>query len=67
MSVFDERFLRHRLRATSIAGVTGGTIAMLCWFYRFIFLHRWDWALFSVGLAMAVIKQSLMFWYRRNN
>ncbi|HET7434769.1 MAG TPA: hypothetical protein VFN10_08660 [Thermoanaerobaculia bacterium] len=64
---FDERFLMHRLRSTSIAGVTGGTLAMLLFAYRFYHDHVWNWDLFSVGLTMAVLKVSLMTYYRRND
>jgi hypothetical protein len=67
MSFFDERFLMHRLRSTSIAGVTAGVLAMLLWFCHFVFEHRWNWELFSIGLTMAVIKQGLMAWYRWKN
>jgi len=64
MSFFDERFLIHRLRATSIAGVSAGVLAMLLWFYHFVVDHRWNWELFAIGATMAVIKQGLMLWYR---
>jgi hypothetical protein len=60
----DERFLTHRLRSTSIAGVTGGTLAMLLFAYRYYVGHVWSWDLFAVGLTMAVVKVSLMIWYR---
>ena len=64
MSFFDERFLMHRLRSTSIAGISAGVLAVLLWFYRYVFQHRWDWGLFAVAVTMAVVKQSLMIWYR---
>ena len=64
MTFFDERFLMHRLRSTSIAGVTAGILAMLLFFYHWVFEHRWNWELFGIGLTMAVIKQSLMLYYR---
>lgn len=64
MTVIDERFLMHRLRSTSIAGVTAGVLASLLWFYRYVFDHRLDWDLFAVALTMAVVKVSLMTWYR---
>jgi len=64
MSFFDERFLMHRLRATSIAGVTGGVLAVVFWFYHFVHDHHWNWELFSIALSMGIIKQGLMAWYR---
>jgi len=67
MSFFDERFLMHRLRATSIAGITGGILAVVFWFYHFVFEHHWNWELFSIALSMGVIKQGLMAWYRWRN
>ncbi len=64
MTFFDERFLMHRLRSTSIAGVTAGILAVLLWFYRYVVDHRWNWDLFAVAVTMAVVKQGLMLWYR---
>jgi hypothetical protein len=64
MTVFDERFLTHRLRATSLAGMTGVTIAAGIWFYRFVFEHRWSWDVFAIAVAMGVVKQGLMLYYR---
>jgi hypothetical protein len=60
----DERFLTHRLRSTSIAGVAAGTLAMLLFAYRYYVEHVWSWDLLAVGLTMAVVKISLMLWYR---
>jgi len=64
MSFFDERFLMHRLRSTSTAGVAAGVLAAVLWFYRYVFEHRWSWDLFAVAVTMAVVKQGLMLWYR---
>ena len=63
-NAIDERFLVHRLRSTSVAGVTGGVVAMALFAYRY-YTHRvWSWDLLAVGLTMAVVKWSLMLWYR---
>ena len=67
MSFFDERFLMHRLRSTSIAGVTAGVLATFLWFYRYVFDHQFRWDLFVIPVTMAVIKQGLMIWYRLKN
>ncbi|HEY3052182.1 MAG TPA: hypothetical protein VGK04_02210 [Thermoanaerobaculia bacterium] len=60
----DERFLTHRLRSTSIAGIVGGVVAIGLFMYRLYFNHRWDWDLLAVGITIAVVKVSLMIWYR---
>jgi hypothetical protein len=64
MSVIDERFLMHRLRSTSTAGVIGGVLASVLWFYRYVFDHRWNWDLLAVAVTIAVVKVALMTWYR---
>ena len=64
---FDERFLVHRLRATSLAGTAGGILAMLLFARHFYADHVWSWELLSIGLTMAVVKWTLMFWYRATN
>ena len=62
--VVDERFLNHRLRSTSIAGVSGGVLAMVLFAYDNFFDHVWRWDLLAVGITMALVKWSLMAWYR---
>ena len=63
MSVIDERFLTHRLRSTSTAGIAGGVLASLLWFYRFVFDHQLNWDLFAVAVTVAAVKIGLMIWY----
>lgn len=60
----DERFLAHRLKSTSIAGTAGGVLAMLLFIYHVVAHHVWNWELLSIGIVMAVVKLSLMAWYR---
>jgi len=60
----DERFLTHRLRSTSIGGVTGGVLAMGLFAYRYYVNHLWSWDLLSVGITMAAVKWALMLWFR---
>jgi hypothetical protein len=62
----DERFLEHRRRASSIAGITTGVLAVCLWYYRFAFDHVWSWDLFAVALTFVVLKMSLFAWYRLN-
>ena len=64
MSFFDERFLTHRLRSSSMMGIVGGILATILWFYQYVFQHRMRWDLFAVAVTMAVVKQGLMLWYR---
>jgi hypothetical protein len=64
-SIFDERFLEHRRRATSAAGLAGGFLATLLWSYHYFADHVWNWELLSIPVTMVVVKQSLMLWYRR--
>jgi len=64
MTFFDERFLMHRLRSSSLAGIVGGVLAVLLWFYRYTVDHRFSWDLFAVAITMAVVKQGLMLWFR---
>lgn len=65
--VFDERFLMHRLRSTSIGGITACTLALLLFAYHFYFQHVWNWELLAIGVTMAVVKWALMTWYLTTN
>jgi len=62
--VIDERFLQHRLRSTSLAGIVGGVLAILLFGYRFYFNHVWSWDLFAVAMTFVVVKLLAMTWYR---
>lgn len=59
----DERFLMHRLRSTSIAGVAAGILAMSLFAYHYYHDHVWNWELLSIGLTMAVLKTALMTYF----
>lgn len=59
----DERFLNHRLHSTSIAGVTGGALAILLFAYRYYINHVWSWDLFTVGVTIVGVKLAVMAWY----
>ena len=59
----DERFLTHRRRSTSIAGITGGYVAVLLFAYRFYINHVWSWDLLAVAVTIAAVKVSLMIWF----
>jgi hypothetical protein len=59
----DERFLNHRLRSTSLAGILGGVSAILLFAYRFYVNHTWSWDLLSIGLIFVGVKMSMMLYY----
>jgi hypothetical protein len=62
-SRIDERFLEHRRRSTSLAGIIGGLVAIGLWAYRWFADHVWNWDLFAVALTIALVKVALMIWY----
>ena len=63
----DERFLDHRRRSSSIAGIATALLAIALFEYRLIHDHVWSWDLVSIALAFVVIKMSLFAWYRMNS
>jgi hypothetical protein len=63
----DERFLKHRLRATSTAGITSATLALVLFLYRYYHDHVFRTDLLVVGLVFVVLKYLLLFWYRRTD
>lgn len=64
MSFIDERFLEHRRRSTSTAGIVTGVSATLLWMYHYLADHIFNWELLGLALTFLVIKMSLMAWYR---
>ena len=60
----DERFLMHRLKSTSLAGVVGALVAAALWGYRYYVQHVWSWDLFAVIATIAAVKVAAMIWYR---
>lgn len=63
----DERFLRHRLRSTSIGGLSAAFLAGGLFMYHLVAEHVYRWELFAILLTAAVVKMSLMVWYRYND
>jgi hypothetical protein len=61
--LFDERFLEHRRRSTSLAGVSCAVVAIVLFAYRYYFDHVWSWDLLAVVLANVLVKLALMTWY----
>jgi hypothetical protein len=62
--VIDERFLNHRLRSSSMAGIVGGLVAIALFEYRYFVHHVWSWDLFAVALTIVSVKLAVMAWYR---
>jgi len=65
--IFDERFLAHRQRSTSIAGIVSAVGAVLLFEYRYFVTHTANWDLFAIAVAFVVVKMSLMVWYARHD
>jgi hypothetical protein len=63
-TVIDERFLNHRLKSTSLAGIIGCITAICLFAYRFYINHVWSWDLFVVGVTFVGVKLAVMTWYR---
>ncbi len=61
--VVDERFLEHRRRSTSYAGMTVAAGSLLTFAYRYYAQQRWSWELLAVGLGFVAIKMTLMAFY----
>jgi hypothetical protein len=59
----DERFLEHRRRSTSLAGVIAGLVAAGLFAYRYYVQHVWSWDLCAVVITLVVIKIGLMIWF----
>jgi hypothetical protein len=62
----DERFLEHRRRSSSLAGILTALLAVVLFEYRFFVDHVWSWDLFAVAVTFVVIKMSMFAWYRKN-
>lgn len=62
----DERFLEHRRRSTSLAGIIGCLVAVVLFEYRFFANHLVSWDLLAVAFSMVAVKMSMMLWYRFN-
>jgi hypothetical protein len=59
----DERFLNHRLRSTSLAGIVGGSVAIALFAYRYYVNGVWSWDLFAVAVTIVVVKMAVLTWY----
>jgi hypothetical protein len=59
----DERFLNHRLRATSLAGISCAVLAIALFAYRFYADRVVSWDLLAVALTNLAVKFGAMAWY----
>ena len=60
----DERFIEHRRRSSSTAGILAACLAVCLFEYRLFVDHVWSWDLAALALAFVAIKISLFAWYR---
>ena len=65
--IFDERFMAHRQRSTSIAGMACAAFALLLFQWRLLVDHVFAWDLLAVGATFVVVKVALMVWQRFND
>ncbi len=63
----DERFLMHRLRSTSIGGLAAVLLAGGLFLYDLLGRHVIRWDLFSIIATAAIVKVSILAWYRFND
>ncbi len=59
----DERFLDHRRRSTSLAGIAGGLLAIVLFEYRLLMNHIRSWDLLAVIGTIVMVKLAMMVWY----
>jgi len=59
----DERFLNHRLRSSSTAGIVGALVGVALFEYRFYAKHIWSWDLLAVVGTIVAVKMGMMAWY----
>jgi hypothetical protein len=60
----DERFLEHRRRSSSIAGILAACLAVALFELRFFLDHIWSWDLLACALTFVIVKMSLFAWFR---
>jgi hypothetical protein len=63
----DERFLLHRLRSSSTAGVACAAAAVLLFAYRYYSDQVVSKDLAAVALVFIIVKYALFLWYRRTD
>jgi hypothetical protein len=64
LGTIDARFLTHRLRSTSVAGMAAVLLAGGFFSYHLFGNHIIRWDFFSIIATAAVVKISLLIFYR---
>jgi len=66
-AMLDERFILHRFKSTRLATLVGMIMMFVLFTYHVVVNKTIHWDLFSVPLAMAVVKVGAMLYYRKTN
>ncbi|HEU5179786.1 MAG TPA: hypothetical protein VFW45_03275 [Candidatus Polarisedimenticolia bacterium] len=64
VGVIDERFLEHRRRSTSLAGIVSSALSIVLFEWRYLVDHIFSWDLLAIGLTFVVVKLTVLIWYR---
>jgi hypothetical protein len=67
VGTIDERFLMHRTKSTSIGGMAATALTGALFFYNLFSLHLLRWDLFAIVATAAIVKISVLAWYRLND
>ena len=67
LGTIDERFWMHRLRSTSIGGLAAVVVAASMFFYQLLGSRVIRWDLFAIVATAAIVKMSVLIWYRVND
>jgi hypothetical protein len=66
-TAIDERFLTHRLKSTSLAGIVSSATATLLWAWHYYIDHELRWELLAISLTFIAVKFTVLAWYRFND
>jgi len=67
VKMLDERYLIHRLKSTSAAGMVGAVLMGVWILYQYFKEAVFRWDLMGILLIMGAVKLSLLLYYRRTN
>jgi hypothetical protein len=62
--VIDERFLEHRRRSTSLAGIAAGALATSLFGWHFYVDRVVSRDLLAVSVTFVIVKLSVLIWHR---
>jgi drug/metabolite transporter (DMT)-like permease len=65
--LLDERFMEHRRRSTSVAGITCALAAVLLFAWRYFVHDQWSWDLLVVAAVFLLVKYAVLAWHRFHN